>query len=126
MRTPRRTSAAWVRGFTSENVAWFFDINDHELRKINHPAHRHSKAVSMMNKKEMESLTSAESRNLITVVTCKNATGTYVPPLIVFLTTNTMKARLMNAAPEGSISASRPHDWILTKCSGLQQCLLAH
>jgi len=40
----------------------------------------------MRGKKEVVSLTSAERENLITVVTCMNATGTSVPPLIVFPT----------------------------------------
>ena len=109
MRTPRSNSAAWVQGFTSQNAARFIDINDNELRKINHPAHRNNKVISMMDKKKVESLTWAESRNLITVVTCMNSTGAYVPTLIAFLTTN-IKARLMNAAPEKSISACRPCD----------------
>jgi hypothetical protein len=38
----------------------------------------------MRGKKDVAFLTSAERGNLITVVTCMNATGTYVPPLIVF------------------------------------------
>jgi hypothetical protein len=38
----------------------------------------------MMDKKEVESLTMAERGNLITVVTCMTASGTYVPPLTVF------------------------------------------
>jgi hypothetical protein len=46
--------------------------------------HGHNKDVSTKGKKEMDSLTSAERGNLITVVTCMNATGTYVPSLIVF------------------------------------------
>jgi len=71
--------------------ARFFDIYESELRKVNHQAHRtfnidatgittvqhgHSKVVSMRCKKEVISLTSAERGNLITVVTCMNATGT--------------------------------------------------
>jgi len=38
----------------------------------------------MRSNKEVESLTSAERGNLITVVTCMSASGTYVPPLTVF------------------------------------------
>ena len=93
LRTPEDISAARVKGFTSKNIARFFDIYESELRKVNHPAHRifsvdetaittvqhkHSKVVSMRGKKEVASLTSAERGNLITVVTCMNATGTYV------------------------------------------------
>jgi hypothetical protein len=76
----------------------------------------------MVEKKGMESLTSAESRNLITVLTCMNSTGIYVQTLIVFLTTN-VKARLMNAAPEKSISDCCPRDWILTNI--IEQRLVA-
>jgi hypothetical protein len=38
----------------------------------------------MMDWKEVESPTSAKRGNLITVVTCMTASGTYVPPLRVF------------------------------------------
>jgi len=63
-----------VKGFTSENVAKFFDICECELRKVNNPVHRiftvdergittvqhrHSKVVSMRSKIEVASLTSA-------------------------------------------------------------------
>jgi hypothetical protein len=40
MRTPEGISSAQVKGFTSENVARFFDIHESELRKVNHPSHR--------------------------------------------------------------------------------------
>jgi hypothetical protein len=33
-------SVARVKGFTSENVARFFDIYEPELGKVNHPVHR--------------------------------------------------------------------------------------
>ena len=74
MRTPEGISAARVKGFTSENVARFFDIFESELRKVNHPVHRifsvdatgittvqyrQSKVVSMRGKKDVASLTSA-------------------------------------------------------------------
>jgi hypothetical protein len=74
MRTPEGISAARVKGFTSENVARFFESNESELRKFNHPPHRifsvdetgnttvqhrHSKVVSMRGRKEVASLTSA-------------------------------------------------------------------
>jgi hypothetical protein len=100
MRTPESIAAPWLKGFTSENVSKIFDISKSELRKVNHPAHRifsvdetgittvqhrYSKFVSMRGKKEVVSLTLAERGNLIIVVICMNATGTYVPQLIVFM-----------------------------------------
>jgi hypothetical protein len=50
---------------------------------------------------------------MITVVTCINATGTFVPPLIVF-PRKYMKEELMDGAPAGSISACHPSGWIQT------------
>ena len=40
MRNPEGISAAQMKGFTSENVARFFDIYESEIRKVNHPVHR--------------------------------------------------------------------------------------
>jgi len=74
MRTPEGISAARMKGFTSENVARFFDIYESELRKVNHPVHRifnadatgittlqhrQSNVVSIRGKKEMPYLISA-------------------------------------------------------------------
>jgi hypothetical protein len=109
-------------------VARFFDIYESELKKVNHPAHRtfnldetrittvqqrHSKVVSMRGKKDVESLTSAERGNLITVVTRMSASGTYVPPLAVFPRKN-MKEELMDGEPASSVSACHPSGWIQT------------
>ena len=101
MRTPEGISVARAKSFTSVNVARFFVsyIYESELRKVNHKAHRtfnvdatgitavqyrHSKDVSIRSKKGVASMTSAERGNIIAIVTCMNATGTYVPPLMVF------------------------------------------
>jgi len=40
MRTPEGISAAQMKGFTTENVARFFDIYESEIRMVNHPVHR--------------------------------------------------------------------------------------
>jgi hypothetical protein len=67
----------------------------------------------MRGKKEVVSLTSAERGNLITVVTCMNANGTYFSPLIVF-PRKYMKQETMDGAPAGSISAWNPSGWSQT------------
>ena len=71
---PEGISAAPVKGFTSQNVARFFDIYESGLRKVNHSVHRifnvdepgittvqhtHSKVVSKKDYNEVASLTSA-------------------------------------------------------------------
>jgi len=121
-------SAAWVKGFTSENIARFLDIYESELGKVNHKSHsifnvdatgittvehRHSKVVSRRHKKKVASLTSAERGNLITVVTCFNDIGIYVPPLIMF-PSKSMKEELVNGAMADSILACHPSGWIQT------------
>ena len=93
-----------------------------KLKKCNHHAHKifsvgetyitvvqhsHSRTVSKRIKKGVESLTSAERLNLISVVTCKNAAGKYILPLIVFPRKN-MKEDLMDGAPAGSAGACHP------------------
>jgi hypothetical protein len=40
LRTPEGISAARVKGFTSENVARFFDIYESGVRTVNRQAHR--------------------------------------------------------------------------------------
>jgi hypothetical protein len=60
-------------------------IYDARFLKVKTVQHKHSKVISMRGKKEVAFISSAERGNLITVVTCMNATGTYAPPLIVFL-----------------------------------------
>jgi hypothetical protein len=40
VRIPEGISAAWVKGFTSENVARFFDVYESELRRFTRPVHR--------------------------------------------------------------------------------------
>ncbi|KAJ4431990.1 hypothetical protein ANN_20599 [Periplaneta americana] len=98
MRTPQGISAARVKAFTPENVAKFFDIYEPLLTKVNHNPHRvynvdetgittvqhkYRTVIGMKGKKQVASLTSSERGNLIRIVTCMNAAGTYVPPLFV-------------------------------------------
>jgi len=106
-------------------MARLFDIYGPELKTSNNQAHnifsvnkswitavqqRHSKIVSVRRKKEVECPTSAEKVNLITVATCMNATGKYIPPLIVFPIKN-KKEELMDGAPTDLISACHPSCW---------------
>jgi hypothetical protein len=128
MRTPQGISASRVKAFTPENVAKFFDIYEPIAAMVDHKAHRifnvdetgittvqhkHSKVIAAKGKKQVAAIKSSERGNLVTIVTCMNAAGTFVPPLIVFPRKN-MKEELMNGAPAGSISACHPSGWIQT------------
>jgi hypothetical protein len=83
------------------------------MKQITTVQHRYNKVISMRGKKELSSLISAERGNLITVITCMTASGTYVPPLIMFPRKN-MKQEFMDGATMGSISACYPSGWIQT------------
>lgn len=59
----------------------------------------------------MCAISSLERGKLMTVVTCMNAVGTFVPPVLVFPRKN-MSEHLMDGAPVGSIWACHPSGWI--------------
>jgi hypothetical protein len=106
-------------------MARLFDIYGPELKTSNYQAHkiisvdetwiavvkqRRSKIVSVRRKKEVECLTSAEKVNLITFSTCMNASGKYIPQLIVFPRKNKKEER-MDGAPADLILACHPICW---------------
>lgn len=126
VRTPRAVSLGRVKTFTHEKVDAFFALLKPELASVNFDPHKifnvdetgvtivqgtRSKVISIKGKKEVGKLTSAERGALITVVTCMNAAGVYVPPLIVFPRIN-MKAELLDGTPPGTIAATHPSGWI--------------
>jgi hypothetical protein len=57
---------------------------------------------------------SAERGSLVTAVTCMNASGMFVPPLIIF-TGSYMKTELLDCAPPGSVAVYHKSGWIQTK-----------
>nr|CAH7765781.1 unnamed protein product [Callosobruchus chinensis] len=127
-RTSEPMSAARVKGFNPEAVNHFFDLYEPEFDKVRSPSHRvynvdetgitvvlhkRSKVISVKGKKQVAALRSLERGKLRTVVTCMNASGNYVPPLIIFPRKN-MSQELMDGAPAGAISGCHPSGWIQT------------
>ncbi|XP_067120893.1 uncharacterized protein [Centruroides vittatus] len=128
VRTPEAVSAARVKGFNPVAVNNFFDLYEPEIEKIKSSPHRvynvdetgitvvqhkRSKVISVKGKQQVAALTSLERGKLMTVVTCMNACGSYVPPLIIFPRKN-MGQELMDDAPAGSIGDCHPSGWIQT------------
>ena len=125
LRKPRVTSAARVKDFTKINFAIFFDICEPMLRLIIFSTHRllnyeetglcvvHykvCKVISLKGKRKI-SLSSAERGSLVTIVTCMNATFTYVSPLLVFPRSN-MNAELQDSPPPWFNSNLSQAGWI--------------
>lgn len=126
VRTPQGLSYVRAKGFTEDAVNKFFDIYEPVLEKINHSPsrvyncdetgitvvqHKHTKVVGLKGKKQIGALQAAERGSLITVVTCMNPAGHFIPPLLVFPRKN-MKQELMDGTPLGSIFACHPSGWI--------------
>lgn len=70
-----------------------------------------ARVITLKGKKQVGAVTAAERGALVTVVTCMNAAGGFVPPLFVFPRKN-MKAELLDGAPAGSIAKCHPSGWI--------------
>jgi hypothetical protein len=126
IRLSHGISAARVKSFTKGNVDKFFDLLEPELKKISLNSnrlyncgetrasviqHRNTKVIAMKGKKAVASLTSAERGCIITVVTCMNVAGHFVPPLVVFPRKN-MHVELMDGTPPGSTYACHVSGWI--------------
>lgn len=125
-RTPQSLSLARVQGFNEESVKLFFSILKPELDRIQfNPVkvfnvdetgitvvqHKVRKIVAMKGKKSVHKLSSAERGALVTIVMCMSASGTFVPPLMIF-PRKLMKNELMDGAPPGSIGAANESGWI--------------
>ncbi|KAI4455497.1 hypothetical protein MML48_9g00014898 [Holotrichia oblita] len=72
---------------------------------------KHTRIITLKGKKQVGAVTSAERGALVTVVTCMNAAGGYVPPMIIFPRKN-MKLELLNGTPPGTVAACHVSGWI--------------
>ena len=86
--------------------------------------------------KQVGKVISAERGKAITIVCCFNATGIYVPPMII-LSRKRMAPALLRGAPAGPLGRTSDNGWInkdlfhewlhfvkFTKCSKENKCLL--
>ncbi|CAH1965368.1 unnamed protein product [Acanthoscelides obtectus] len=121
VRKPTGTSFARARGFNKETVDNFFTLLEKTYENHSFPANRVSnvdetgltvvqkkvaEVVGRKGKKQIASLTS-----LVTLITCMNAGGDFVPPMLIFPKKN-MNVQLMKGTPPGSISAVHPSGWV--------------
>jgi hypothetical protein len=96
-------------------LLWLINVSPHSLfsydkMDLTVVQHKVCKVISLKGKQRV-SLSSAERDSLPTIVTCMNATVTYVPHLLVFPRSN-MKAELLERPPPGSIAACHKDGWI--------------
>lgn len=127
-RQPTGTSMARVKGFTRENVDYFYDLLEKEMNANNfEPGNIYNvdetgisvvpakmpKVLGLKGKKQIGALTSAERGSLITCILCMSAAGMFIPPMFIFPRKRD-NPLLMKGAPPGSIHANHPSGWVQT------------
>lgn len=127
-RKPCATSYSRALGFSKENTRKFYNLLDEVYEKqkftpdkiynvdesgITVVQSKVAKVIAFKGKKQIAALTSGERGALITIVACMNASGSYVPPLVIFPRKN-MSEQLKKGAPPGTIFAAHPSGWIQT------------
>lgn len=127
-RKPTGTSHAKAKSFNKAEVSKFFNTLEELHSKHKFTAdrifnvdetgltivqNRMPEVVGLKGekKKQIGALTSAERGSLVTVIPCMSASGTFVPPLVIFPRKN-MNAQLVNGAPPGSVGVYHPSGWV--------------
>lgn len=126
LRDPEKTSLARAKGFNRVAVGKFYDLLESIYEKHNmSPSdiynvdetgiltvpNKPSKVLALRGKKQVGCLSSAERGVLVTVETCMNAAGNFMPPMFVFPRKRD-NPMLMDDAPPGSSAYFHESGWI--------------
>jgi len=125
IRSPEPTSLGRAVGFKKPSVNTFFDLYKSELVKHTYMAdrifhmdetgltvvHKPRKVLAQRGDKQVGRITSGEKGETMTVICAVSASGTYVPPMLVYKHKR-MSELLMKGSPPGSIGACSAIGWI--------------
>ena len=129
IRTPEPTSIARAAGFRPnhvqvdrfydllENIYKTYQLQPCKVWNVDETSlvtvHKPSRIIGKKGQHQVGKITSGEKSKTITAVCCFNATGSYIPPMMVFPRVNTNE-RLLNGAPPLTIGAASKNGWIDT------------
>ena len=127
LRTPEPTSIGRAVGFNRVQVGRFYDIlQETYLSKHILPSHiwnvdetglvtvhRPGKIVARKGQRQVGKITSVEKGRTITAVCAMNASGCYIPPMMIFPRIN-MNSRLLYGTPPQTLGATSKSGWIDT------------
>lgn len=117
LRIPEPTSVARVRGFNRPQVERFYSLLWEQIQKhsihagqlynmdetgIRTTTSKPPKILSIRGKKQVGITSSSERGTLTTVICCCNATGSFVPPFMIFARKR-MQDVLMNLGQKGYV-----------------------
>ncbi|KAJ8962885.1 hypothetical protein NQ318_001294 [Aromia moschata] len=125
LRTPEPTSIGRAKGFNRTQVTRFYNLLDEQIQKykigpdalynmdetgIMTTTNKPPKVLSISDKKQVGIISSAERGQLTTVICCCNATGSFIPPFMIFARKR-MQERLLDGAPPGTQATGTPNGW---------------
>lgn len=127
-RQPTGTSIARMKGFNKEDVDNFFTLLETTMDQNHYSANnvynvdetgisvvpaKMPEVLAKKGKRQIAATTSAERGSTVTCIMCMSASGTYVPPMMIFPRKRDHPL-LMKGAPPGAIHACHPSGWIQT------------